>query len=159
MNASSTLNISTSRTADVFEAIGKAVKTEFHASFYGTINNQTFQVEPGRAGFLGFTLTYRCYDGVTGDCVDDDVPSGTPLTACKPATLDGDDSQPYPALDGTTNFVTTSPESVKDMPTNPAAEIPKNAPKVDSGAATFGQGGGISMAIFMSMGIVAWLAL
>lgn len=140
MNAPSTLNINTTHTTELFDAIGKAVKTEFKESIYGAVPNVTFTVDPGQTGYIGFTVTLRCYDGVIegANCFDD-VPAGVSITACQPGSLSGDTSQGVPNLDGTAAFVNTDRETAFNTTNNPAATAKPNA---NSGAVkVLGQGG------------------
>jgi hypothetical protein len=161
VNATSTLNITTGNTAEVFAAVGRAANTQFAVFLNGSVANQTITVEPGRTGYFGFTVTYRCYAGVLEDCrAEVGVPNGTAVEACQPATLDSETSQGVPIMDGSGSFVDTDQKTIADMTTNPAAETTRNEPSEDSGAVKLGTGNALLTAISMViMGWGGWLVI
>lgn len=161
LNAQRTLNVNTTDPAEIFDAIGKAVNTDFKEFLYGRVPNVSRTVGPGSNGYIGFTVYLRCYKGVVGDGKDcfDDVPAGVSLTACQPATLSGKDSQGIPDFEGMASFVNTDQETASKITTNPATTA-TNAPVADdkdSGAVMFGQRGGSLMmmvtTVVVGMGI------
>ena len=166
VNAQSTLNINTTDPVEIFDAIGRAVNTDFKASLYGRVSNASITVGPGRNGYVGFTVFLRCYDGVVGDGKDcfDDVPAGVSVTACQPATLSGKSLDRIPYFDGVSSFISTDPETASKITTNPAATETNDEPVKESGAVRFGQGGGALMmttimTVVLGMGIGScWFA-
>lgn len=156
LNVPSTLSITSTHTDEILETIGKAVDTEFKKSVYGAVPNSTFTLQPGQTGYVGFTATLRCNDGViVGSECFDDVPAGQSVTACRPSTLGGDNSKGVPNLDGVAAFVTVDDDDLFDNTDNPAASstdtpVPISTdnpaattkPDADSGAVKLlGQGG------------------
>lgn len=154
MNATSTVNI-TGAVATVYDAVGKVINAEFPAYLYGAASNATYNVQLGMTGFYGFTVTYRCYAGVLGNCIAD-IANGTALEACMPTALQGRNSLGVPNLEGSTNFVSTDPQTIANMTTNPALSGPANLYNTDSGGAKVGIGGTWLMAIVV---IAVWLLL
>jgi hypothetical protein len=151
VNAEGSVNISTDARSEIFDAVGKAADMEVRETVYGSAPNVTYRVEPGQAGFYGFTIKLICYDGVLGDCIAN-VPNGTAVEVCTPGKLRAPSSLGVPILEGDSAFVNMNPESVVNMTTNPAAEAR------DSPAVRMGPAGGL-MAIAVAMGIGSWLAL
>lgn len=140
LNVPSTLTINSTPTAEIFETIGKAVKTEFKKSLYGAVPNSTFPIQPGQTGYIAFTSILRCYDGViVGSECFDDVPAGESVTACQPSILSGHTSQGVPNLNGVAAFVTTTGErTASNRADNPAASLTDSpaAISTDNPAAT-----------------------
>ena len=160
VNVASTLNITTGAVAPILAAVGKAVNKKLSESVYGSVTNQTYSVEPGRTGYYGFTVTYRCYAGVLADCdTNFDVPSGTAVEVCQPGTLDGKTSDGIPILEGTGAFVVTDRETIANMTTNPAAETKPNASSSGSQIEGLGFGTALLLAISMVLGLDSWLLM
>lgn len=159
LNEPRTLNINSAHTDEIFDLIGKVVGTEFKKSTYGSVPNGTLTIQPGQTGYMAFTQILACYDGVFvgNDCFDD-VPPGTSVTACLPATMGGKGRDGIPYLDGVSAFVTTgaNPEVAPTATDNPAATT---KPDADSGAVKLLGQGGWWPAMMMSAVVMAAMGM
>ncbi|KAL8727005.1 MAG: hypothetical protein Q9181_005862 [Wetmoreana brouardii] len=122
---SAILNITTSSTPKIFDAIRQKTDKPFYDTITGSVTNSTVQVDAGTVGYWGWTVTLRCYAGTLGDCIGGDVKAGTAVEACTPSTLEATSSTGSPQFDGTGAFVAT--DNVVDMQTNPSASPPPGA--------------------------------
>lgn len=151
VEASSTLNITTSHTADILDTFGKAHNVPFNQVKYVDGSNSEFNVEPGQNGYIGYTFSQRCYTGVIeGDCFDD-VSTGTPVTACRPRIEQNISNEP--TLQGDITFVDTDEATARNMTDNPALAV---KPKASGAVDLLGQGGWRSSLLMVTivMGVV-----
>ena len=118
----STLNITTPNSnADVFRAVRQTLNQPFDRFIVGTVDSIKYTIQSGKNGYIGFTLSYYCYQGVLGGGCFKDVNAGTAVEACEPRT--SATGGEIPALDGQFSFVSTDAQSAK-FTTNPAAAKP-----------------------------------
>ncbi|KAL8706616.1 MAG: hypothetical protein Q9201_000363 [Fulgogasparrea decipioides] len=122
---SAILNITTNSTPKIFDAVRQKTGKPFYDTITGSVTNSTVQIEAGKMGYWGWTVTLRCSAGTLGDCIGGDVKAGTAIEACTPSTLEGASSTGFPQLDGTGAFVAT--DNLADMQTNPSASPPPAA--------------------------------
>lgn len=134
VSAPSTLNITTAHTAEVFDAIGKAVNSPFpfNESGYGDVSRMSISIGPGENGYISYNLYLRCYDGVIENECFDDIPAGMPVKACQPWGNVIISGEVFPRLNSTFEFVPTDEATALNMTDNPAAALKA---EVDSGTA------------------------
>lgn len=99
VNASSTVNISTVYTANVLDSFSKVFNVSFSRLEYtfGTsrnVSSHTVEIENGPPGFDDFSevVSQGCYTGVVERGCFDDIPIGTPVSACRSLPLKDDGS-------------------------------------------------------------------
>lgn len=101
VNASSTLNITTRYTADVLDTFAKAFNVSFDRVEYtfgkpvnvSTDRKEEVLNERGLGeGDVSDVVAQRCYLGVVEKDCFDDIPTGTPVKACRPLRLNDDGS-------------------------------------------------------------------
>lgn len=124
----STLNITTAYTAEVFDAIGKAVDVSFNESTYGNVGDIAVSIGPGDNGYISYNYTLDCYDGVIEKGCFDDI-AGVPVRACHPRGVSS--TGKFPFLEGRSLYVKTDEETALKMTDNPAVTV---EPEVDSDA-------------------------
>lgn len=118
----STLNITTANSnADIFRTV---TNQSFDTSLVGNVDGYSFTMNPGQNGYIGFTLTYDCYQGVLGGGCFKDVDAGTAVEACRPVPFGSGGK--FPTLKGTFSWVTTDAASA-NFTTNPAAAKPQDS--------------------------------
>lgn len=126
VNAKSTLNITTTHTAEVFDAIGKAVNTPFNESMYGDVSGFSFTIGPGKNGYASYNYALFCYDGVINNECFDDISADVPVMACQPRS-GGNVAAGFPRLEGLWAFVSTDEKTALNMTNNPAANVKPDA--------------------------------
>lgn len=129
LKAASTLNITTRHTADVFDTFDKSFNVPFDQVKYVDGSGSEYDVGPGMSGYIGYIFSQTCYTGVIEKDCFNDIPTGTPVTACRPQIQQRNADGP-PSLDGHIEFVNTDEATARNMTDNPALAV---KPK-DSGA-------------------------
>lgn len=136
VNASSTLNISTSHTADVLDTFGQVFNVSFIPVEYtlGEFNGTSNHTKDEDERKIHDSVAQRCYIGVVEKDCFDDIPTGTSVRACRPLTLtdDGSIDDPEDLADPVQTSATASTTTATPAPT---------ATSKNSGAVNFvGQG-------------------
>jgi hypothetical protein len=137
-------------------------KIDFPVAKWGTVPGEMYDVRPGRAGYYGFTPTYRCYVGVLGNCLRN-FTAGTWVEACRVVPLGQDLYSGIPDVQGTTSFIDTDRDTIANMTTNPAMgpgrpSLGRIQQDRRSDGVTLGHGGEWVMATVAVIGIGGWLA-
>lgn len=153
--ANSTLNVTTSDASMVYNAVTQATGLKFAEFIYGSVGNGTYYVQPGQIGFMDFTGYNLCYTGILENCISD-ISNDTLVEACQPEVLSGDDILDVPTLDGTSSFVTTTPDNIVGKTTNPAANETKPSSDVISMAVKLEECKIWSLTIMIVVGLVGW---
>ena len=131
VKAASKLNITTKHTADVFDTFSKSFNVPFDQVKYVDGSGSEYDVGLGTSGYIGYTFSQTCYTGVIDKDCFDDIPTGTPVTACRPQIQQTNVHGP-PSLQGRIEFVNTDEATARNMTDNPALAV---KPK-DSGTVT-----------------------
>ena len=63
-----TTNITDSTPDWAYQLISNATGYPFNATLTGAVENTTYTMQQGSSGYIGFTPTYRCTQGILSDC-------------------------------------------------------------------------------------------
>ncbi|CAD0113982.1 unnamed protein product [Aureobasidium uvarum] len=108
-----TTNLTDSTPDWAFQLISNATGYSFNATLVGAVENTTYTIHKGSSGYIGFTPTYRCTQGILSACENKDL-DGTPVEACTPFGWEEG------MINGTLAAVLTSPETALALVCNPA---------------------------------------
>lgn len=138
-----TLNITTDSSTKIYDAIREKTHKPFNETLTGLTNGSIYHIHAGSSGYIGFTAALRCFKGTVGDCIGGDVEADTAIEACTPVVIDSTtDKDGFAQLKGQYSFVSSTPEEVANMTTNPADNNPKGPKDNDNGAGQLSLGGG-----------------
>ncbi|KAI5262800.1 hypothetical protein E4T47_09205 [Aureobasidium subglaciale] len=113
VTASRTINLTDSTPDWAFQLITNVTGFPFNTTLVGAVENTTYTIDVGSSGYIGFTPTYRCSQGILSAC-EDKALDGTPVEACTPFDMtDG-------IMNGTLAAVATSPDTASSLICNPA---------------------------------------
>ncbi|THW90169.1 hypothetical protein D6D15_04751 [Aureobasidium pullulans] len=108
-----TINLTDASPDWAFQLISNATGFPFNTTLVGAVENTTYTMKSGSSGYIGFTPTYRCTQGMLSDCDNKDL-DGTPVEACTPFSSTDD------LINGTLAAIATSPETALALVCNPA---------------------------------------
>jgi hypothetical protein len=108
-----TTNLTDPITDWAFQLISNATGYPFNTTLVGAVENTTYTINAGSSGYIGFTPTYRCTQGIFSGCENKDLDS-TPVEACTPFGWE------IGMINGTLAMVATSPETASALVCNPA---------------------------------------
>jgi hypothetical protein len=108
-----TTNLTDPITDWAFQLISNATGYPFNTTLVGAVENTTYTINAGSSGYIGFTPTYRCTQGIFSGCENKDL-DGTPVEACTPFGWE------IGMINGTLAMVATSPETASALVCNPA---------------------------------------
>ncbi|KAH0366128.1 hypothetical protein KCU65_g5554, partial [Aureobasidium melanogenum] len=97
----------------VYQLISNATGYSFDATYIGAVENTTYTLNQGSSGYIGFTPTWRCTQGILSDC-DDKTLNGTAVEACTPFGWE------QGMINGTLAAIATSPQTALALVCNPA---------------------------------------
>lgn len=97
----------------VYQLISNATGYTFDATLIGAVENTTYTMDQGSSGYIGFTPTWRCTQGILSGCDDKNL-NGTAVEACTPFGWEQD------MINGTLAVVATSPQTASALLCNPA---------------------------------------
>ena len=121
VNESSTLDITTSHTAEVLETMGTAFNVPFNEVKFEAMGGR-WMIGRGQTGYISYDYSLLCYEGVIEKDCFDDIPVGTPVMACRPRNTGEDPNGPN-YRDGRLTFVETDEATAQSMTDNPALAV------------------------------------
>jgi hypothetical protein len=108
-----TTNLTDSTPDWAFQLISNTTGYLFNTTLIGAVENTTYTIKAGSSGYIGFTPTHRCTQGILSDCDNKDL-NGRPVEACTPFSWETG------MINGTFAVVATSPETALALVCNPA---------------------------------------
>lgn len=108
-----TTNLTDSTPDWAYQLISNATGYPFNTTLIGAVENTTYTMKQGSSGYIGFTPTYRCTQGILSGC-DNKHLEGTAVEACTPFGWEEG------TINGTLAAVATSPETALALVCNPA---------------------------------------
>ncbi|KAG9693847.1 hypothetical protein KCU95_g3005, partial [Aureobasidium melanogenum] len=97
----------------VYPLISNVTGYSFDATLIGAVENTTYTMKQGSSGYVGFTPTWRCTQGILSDCNVKNL-NGTAVEACTPFGWE------QGMINGTLAVVATSPQTASALVCNPA---------------------------------------
>jgi hypothetical protein len=120
VTAYGTLNITTLNHTAIYKLISDTIDRTLNVSTTGTLNNFTFDVQPGASVYYAFTPFLLCVEGRLNGCdADGDIMSNTAVQACGPYYINDDiDEMGFGILHGAVSRMSTSDDITERLPCN-----------------------------------------